>query len=134
MQNYFNDKGVFIMRLIKESNELLLPIVETDYGYISISNNVLTDFVRHLIEEIPGMQQIEIKNFISKTTQSGEVEIQKADSEDSIDLNVSVCVLGTVKVTEAAEELQKRLRYEIPQILGIKIDKVILHVKKIVFE
>lgn len=122
------------MRLIKESNELLLPIVETDYGYISISNNVLTDFVRHLIEEIPGMQQIEIKNFISKTTQSGEVEIQKADSEDSIDLNVSVCVLGTVKVTEAAEELQKRLRYEIPQILGIKIDKVILHVKKIVFE
>ena len=96
------------MRLIKESNELLLPIVETDYGYISISNNVLTDFVRHLIEEIPGMQQIEIKNFISKTTQSGEVEIQKADSEDSIDLNVSVCVLGTVKVTEAAEELQKR--------------------------
>lgn len=119
---------------MKTSKEKIIATIETSYGCISISDAVVTTFVQNLIQEIPGIQEIEFKNLMFKSAQSGEVEVVSGTEADSIDLTVSVCVLGTVKVVEVAEELQKRLTLEIPQFLGVKINTVIVQIKQIVFE
>lgn len=111
----------------------IIATVETDYGKISISDAVVKSFVQNLIQEIPGIHEIELKNLIFKSTQSGEVAVTTGDEMDSIDLTVSVCVLGTVKVVEVAEQLQQRLMLDIPQFLGVKINTVVVQIKQIVF-
>lgn len=117
---------------MKNSKDIIATI-QTEYGEISIANSVVTDFVQNLIQEIPGIQEIEFKNLIFKSTQSGEVEVLSCEESDCIDLTVSICVLGTAKVVQVAETLQRRLMLEIPQFLGVKINTVIVQIKQIVF-
>lgn len=118
---------------MKHSKDIIATI-KTEYGQISVTDAVVTGFVQNLIQEIPGIQEIEFKNLIFKSTQSGEVEVVSSTESDCIDLTVSICVLGTTKVVQVAEELQKRLMVDIPQFLGIKINTVIVQIKRIVFD
>ena len=105
-------------------------VISGDLGSIVISSNVVRALTKEILKEIPGIDEIQL-NFFGKKTDSGKVSVSTNGNSNGISLKVSVCLGGCVPVQTVGMQIQERLTHEIPKLVGLVVDEVIVLVEKI---
>ena len=105
--------------------------ISGELGEIVISPSVIQEITKDILKEIPGIEELRL-NLLSKKTDSGKVSVLPADDSNNITLVVGVCLNGHVPVKTVAVQIQERLMHELPKMVGIKVEKVVVKVEKII--